>query len=91
MTQIKPRYRLGTQNMLDLAKDDATKIPEKTLFRLVEAVPSPLNDALVDGDIVIRGGCASARELDDCYSVIFEVMDGTRSYFASARRLEPLI
>jgi hypothetical protein len=28
----KPRYRLGTQNMLDLAEDDARLIPENTLF-----------------------------------------------------------
>ena len=87
--QIKPRYRLGTQNMLDLAKDDATKIPERTLFRIADAVESTSDRALVDGDIVVRADFE--RELDDKHSVRFSTLGGVRTHYSKASWLQPLI
>lgn len=87
--QIKPRYRLGTQYHLDLAKDDATKIPERTLFRVVDAVKSLSETALVNGDIVVRE--EGDQELNDAHSVRFKTVDGARSHFSSAGWLQPLI
>lgn len=86
MTQIKPRYRLGTQNMLDLAKDDATKIPERTLFRLSgRYVPS----ALLVADIVHRSPAGFGE--DDAASVCFHSVGTTRYGHMDARDLLPLI
>lgn len=55
-TPIKPRYRLGTQRMLDLAKDDARLIPENTLFKVVNGeLEEDTWSFLSDGEFVVRG------------------------------------
>lgn len=90
--QIKPRYRLGTQNMLDLAKDDARKIPERTLFRL--------GDAWVEeeGAVVVRYDDNVWRA--NASSAAFVALDGgafhSKGYsydkaFFNACELQPLI
>jgi hypothetical protein len=82
--QIKPRYRLGTQNMLDLAKDDATKIPERTLFKAnLHFRPEP-------GDrIVVR---TTARGFYDWpKGVAFDDIEDNARYYFVAQHLQPLI
>lgn len=89
--QIKPRYRLGTQNMLDLAKDDATKIPERTLFRC----PKGFGD-LSAGAVVVRNPHADESSCNDDFSVSFrnvadlDVANDNFEYLCP-KELQPLI
>lgn len=86
MTPIKPRYRLGTQYHLDLAKDDATKIPERTLFRVSR-------DAFGfrPGTIVMRGHRMANSDNYRC--VAFSAVDepGGDYYYFCVLHLQPLI
>lgn len=84
--RIKPRYRLGIQWHLDNAKDDATKIPERTLFRLSGRYVPP---ALLVADIVHRSPAGFGE--DDAASVCFHSVDTTRYGHMNARDLQPLI
>lgn len=49
MNQIKPRYRLGSQSMLDAAVDDARKLDCRAVFR-IKAECGTFNP----GDMVVR-------------------------------------
>ena len=84
--QIKPRYRLGTQWHLDNAKDDATKIPERTLFRVGNT-----GCFIAKGQLVVRQRPRSVN-YDDLYGVKFaSPYDPEYTSFLVASDLQPLI
>lgn len=76
----KPHYKLGTQNMLDLAGKDATRIPCNTLFL----------DS--DGDYVAR---RSLGMFDDAIGVKMEWVDigngPTDFEYYCASQLSPIV
>lgn len=85
--QIKPRYRLGIQWHLDNAKDDATKIPERTLFQVVEDADVAY---AIGGDVVVR---STNQEFDqnDKGSVRFVILGSTDYTYLPTECIQPLI
>lgn len=82
----KPHYRLGTQNMLELAKDDATKIPFETIFVVARQIGEAVE--LRNGTYVIR----QSNGYDDPISVkMVNVADSGENHFMRASRLQPIL
>lgn len=87
-TPIKPRYRLGTQNMLDLAKDDARLIPENTLFMVTHE--NYACRLLAEGTIVKRS--TNPHDYYGPGSLLFEnARDGTNWAHLDASDLKPFL
>ena len=81
----KHKYALGTQDMLDAAKDDATKLPFDTVF--VTKVNKPSSDIAMPDTIECRRKCYG---YDDRHSVGFVSMhDKEKIFHADASDLLP--